>query len=380
MTVYIKGIAMPALHKAITKASRHIPGITVQCEPERTLTVSVYELVEGERGALVPTLMHTYPIEAHEVTITLPELQGTGCRVIARRYINPEGNPETEWYGTERVELLTDTHTCEHCNTTRRRTESFVVRMPDGGIKQVGGDCRGYYIPTALLRMLKAWAECLTKMQGWMVDGERIATGAPRTDCFPVCQALAWLLADLKVNTFVPSRNTYGEPDHYATWRVMHRAIDATGELKAVQWTPELSELVRDLRAEDIDNICPGVENDYITVRNLSRLSGAVVRWLRQQMEAKTPAVEQVMPPEGRVNIEGTVLSVKAIETDFGTTTKMLVDVGAYRVWGTVPSSICPAIGWRVKFTAAITPREVGFGFYSRPTKAQSFEPVEQVA
>lgn len=375
MKVYIQAQHISAMHKAITKAKRYIPGVTATIAPEQSLTVRVYELVEGERGALVPTLMHTYPIDAHEVTITVPDMAGTGCRVIARRYTNPENKPETEWYGTQRVELLADVHTCDHCNTSRTRKESFVVQMPDGTIKQVGGDCRGYYIPTALLRMLKVWAECLEKMRGWMVDGERVMTGQPRVDCFPVCQALSWLLAHLNSNPFVPSRNSHDEPDHYATWRVMHRAIDEVGEPKAVAWTPELSAIIHDLRAEGPDTICPGVENDYITKRNLSRLSGAVVRWQRQQLEATLPVVEQVMPPEGRVTVEGIVLSVKNVETDYGTTTKMLVDVGGYKLWGSVPSSICADKGYRVKFTAAITPREIGFGWYSRPTKAESWEP-----
>jgi hypothetical protein len=49
----------------------------------------------------------------------------------------------------------------------------------------------------------------------------------------------------------------------------------------------------------------------------------------------------------------------------------MVLDCGAYRVWGTVPSGLAVGLGDRVRLTATVQPKEVGFGFYSRPSKAE---------
>lgn len=94
-----------------------------------------------------------------------------------------------------------------------------------------------------------------------------------------------------------------------------------------------------------------------------------------QEEEKKNTKLANV--PTGRVSVEGTVLSTKAVDTDFGTTFKMLVEVkseeGTYKVFGTIPSLLLDSVqgslkGCRVAFTAAFQPKEPGFGFFSRPT------------
>jgi hypothetical protein len=77
------------------------------------------------------------------------------------------------------------------------------------------------------------------------------------------------------------------------------------------------------------------------------------------------------------------VLATRTEDSPFGydrSVTKVLVDAGTYRVWGTLPSAIgYAAKGDRVKFTAKLEPKpgEVGFGFFSRPTKAEFVPPAE---
>jgi hypothetical protein len=81
--------------------------------------------------------------------------------------------------------------------------------------------------------------------------------------------------------------------------------------------------------------------------------------------------------PSGRLEVIGTVLSVKEQESDFGPCLKMTVKTDAGWVcYGTVPSSLVfqPGLkhGDRIKFTAAFTPsdRDIKFGFFKRPTCA----------
>ena len=86
--------------------------------------------------------------------------------------------------------------------------------------------------------------------------------------------------------------------------------------------------------------------------------------------------VQDVMPPTGRVQLEGVILSLKEQEGAYGRQTKMLVQVdtpaGRFRVFGTRPSvAVVPVKGSRIRFNATVQPKEPGFGFFSRPTSAE---------
>jgi hypothetical protein len=96
----------------------------------------------------------------------------------------------------------------------------------------------------------------------------------------------------------------------------------------------------------------------------------------RAEIEAQraTEAAKAADCPEGRVWVNGEVLSTKIQEADFGPTLKMLVrDNTGYKVWGTVPSSISVERGDNVKFSANVKPADDDkkFGYFSRPTKAE---------
>ena len=89
-----------------------------------------------------------------------------------------------------------------------------------------------------------------------------------------------------------------------------------------------------------------------------------------EREEKATPVVE------GRGVIAGIVRSVKTVDTDFGTTFKMIVeDDRGFRLYGTVPNAILDDVeaGSRVEFTARAeaSKNDPAFGFYSRPSKAR---------
>lgn len=88
--------------------------------------------------------------------------------------------------------------------------------------------------------------------------------------------------------------------------------------------------------------------------------------------------------PAGRIQIEGQVLTVKTVPTDFGNIQKMLVKhVVGWTVWGTVPNSISVidepggqrliGHGDRVKFVATVevSKEDPKHGFFKRPTNAE---------
>jgi hypothetical protein len=93
---------------------------------------------------------------------------------------------------------------------------------------------------------------------------------------------------------------------------------------------------------------------------------------------AEEEAAAPVPTTDARVAIEGTILTIKQQESQFGVVTKMLVKhADGWKVWGTVPSAISGVDrGARVRFVAGIqrSDRDPKFGFFTRPAKAEVLE------
>ncbi len=139
------------------------------------------------------------------------------------------------------------------------------------------------------------------------------------------------------------------------------------------------------------------VEGDY-TFGN--KMADSLVEWgslTPKQVDAVVAAAQSELAkraayeaaesvPTGRVAITGEILSTKIVESQYGSTLKMLVrDDRGFKVWGSMPSAIQGGYndetdlvddgadkGDRVTFTAAVEPSDDDdkFGFFKRPTKA----------
>lgn len=91
---------------------------------------------------------------------------------------------------------------------------------------------------------------------------------------------------------------------------------------------------------------------------------------------------DRVEAPAGRIEITGKVLSVKISEGNYGVTYRMTLlvatDGGEWLANGTVPRALWSKSvdapfdlkGKSVSLTATIEPKEAGFAFFKRPTKA----------
>jgi hypothetical protein len=96
----------------------------------------------------------------------------------------------------------------------------------------------------------------------------------------------------------------------------------------------------------------------------------------RERHQRKTTEPKAGPAPEGRVAVEGEIVSLKVREGDYGITQKMTVKLdNGSRVWSTFPSSLYDgkeARGRRVRFTATFTvsDRDKSFAFGKRPSKA----------
>ena len=95
------------------------------------------------------------------------------------------------------------------------------------------------------------------------------------------------------------------------------------------------------------------------------------------EIKAKRAAEKEAAAPcpEGKVELDVVVLSVKWHENQFGGNHKMFCrEANGFTVWGTVPAKISDDLtkGDRVQFTATVTPAEDDpkHGFFKRPSKA----------
>ena len=102
---------------------------------------------------------------------------------------------------------------------------------------------------------------------------------------------------------------------------------------------------------------------------------------IEEAEKAALPEVALIALPEGRVEIQGKIISIKEV-AGFAYNSfdlKMLVQVetpeGNFRAYGTLPGAIVHAEkGETVKFTATFETKEPGFGFFKRPTKSSIVE------
>ncbi len=124
-------------------------------------------------------------------------------------------------------------------------------------------------------------------------------------------------------------------------------------------------------------------DGKMLSERQLACVPRNRARYERRAAERAERDANATEVPAGRQEVTGVVLAVKTEDSPFGynrMVTKVLLDAGTYRIWGTLPAAIGYADrGDRVKFTATLEPKagETGFGFFSRPAKAVFVPPAE---
>jgi hypothetical protein len=116
----------------------------------------------------------------------------------------------------------------------------------------------------------------------------------------------------------------------------------------------------------------------------LTRAVEAKEAFLARRAAQKAEAIANAKPvPAGRVEVEGTILSIKEYTLTVGyntnvTSLKALIQCDGYKLFGTLPASIVEGakVGDRVSLTATVKEKEAGFGTYSRPTGGEILVPV----
>lgn len=119
-------------------------------------------------------------------------------------------------------------------------------------------------------------------------------------------------------------------------------------------------------------------EKQFAFARKLHAESLEKIEQDRVRAEQAAAAIAAgVRAPEGRVAVEGVIVSTKWVENDFGGSTKCLVDFGnGTRAWGTLPSSYAGGKGDRVRFRASfeLSEKDPLFAFFKRPSNWEYVE------
>lgn len=338
-----------------------------------------YHEIEAAFGHIELVLDGYSPLTVHKVTLNIDpdRYMVNGYSLVARRTAAPDGSDFIEWYASESnrctVPDLPRT-ACESCGRNVARSETFLIRNPAGQILQVGGSCKDMYIPNQAVEYLTACRALLSKVTELetVTDGNY---GGHYETMYRVELVIAHALKHLKSNPFVPSTDKWGGSNPDATWRqvkdLVVRSSMGSEYTPPTPWSPEISRCISDLKNSDRETDREIMEYQWCNSKGLAFIPAAVRNWLKRQAENAKPQIDPIMPPAGRVTLEGVVMSQKMVSGDYGDTYKMILDCGAYRVWGTVPGNLAVGLGDRVRLTATVQPKELGFGFYSRPSKAE---------
>jgi hypothetical protein len=346
ITLQVSPDNLAGLRSLVSKCT--FPGVTLDVSAEKQGTGRVYEVVEGARGHYEQVQVGTYPVTLHDVTVTIPAtITESGWTVLARREF-VGGTEAVAWYDGEQVfdTSALDAGACDACGLSRPRTYTLLIRKGTQTL-QVGGSCVAKYVPARFEKALLSLSALLTQVRRLSEpDLFDIPAGHGGYRHEPVSRlvAIAILLHEQSV-PYVASKNSYGEPNSNATWRQVVRALELGSgvdgnildcihlaeEVPADKVRAVVEALVADL---------PELAYTYVLRSACGIIIPKVSRILTAWAKANEPQVEQVLPPTGRVVVEGKVLSIKEVESQWGTTLKVLLDCGGFRLFGSVPAHI----------------------------------------
>ena len=357
----------------LNRAAAGIPGLTLTAGVEQPQRVTRYEMQEGARGRMERVAVAHWHVGVVPVTVGVPDIDATGgWRYIAEReaklvrWVRPS---TTAAEAAAVMSTLPERHTtCEACGLSRTRYTTVVLADRDGRTLQVGGACVAKYLPSRLRAALNALAEATAIMTPGGSDEDYYGPQGYHDATWVSIPNVLRALASMDGQPYVASKGRDGNPHPDATWRKVWAAAQVAERLTESALPPGDWTILASIR-ESMDDT--GVLDRWLADGALDRRGVAyfVGAWRKATSAPKADA-PLVTPQDGRRVITGQVLNTKQVESQWGYTTKVLVQCDGFRLFGSLPSSAdAPEAGTPVRFTATVEPKEPGFGFFSRPTK-----------
>lgn len=283
---------------------------------------------------------------------------------------------------------------CDHCGMRRNRKKTVVVRNESGEVAQIGSACMkdflGYHgNPEKVLWLTVELSDSLDDLD--RCGGSSWASYGTSTAAF-----LLRSVASVRQYGWVPK--SYDPSTATATVAMQslgfgarlrrpedNRLLDLIEGLKPVQEdAAKVSEIRSWFSRNEFNdtyhrNLKTVVASDEVEPKHFGLLASAVSaydkamgREIEKKAQEEMPKVP-VVPGSG-VPVEGSVVSTKLVDSDYGSTLKMLLQCEGYRLWGSVPKTLAGVeVGDRVRLVANVeTSRDDEFfGFFSRPRKGE---------
>jgi hypothetical protein len=398
--------------RAAKKIGVEIPvdGMTINWKTKRELKKVVQNVLKSEDGEH-PDHPQEYLVEVVDVGLLLPEIgaQTGRWRVVGlvNRVVGEVANGENEVFSKDPEVVAfyrTATITCAHCKVNRYRVKSVVCQSTENIDRiQLGMECAVHYVGDAEKQIgeLEFQEYVLNLIKCYEDGGESGGSGHSlyAIDSEDVVALTLKVCRD--TGGYQPStikgRYEYDEPQRNpnATWRRVlelvpslnppkeiyltdaertgdqSRAKEAQAKWIATQPTDDDRKRARELITW-INSVTPEPTDEFLINLQATFAPGWVSnRKLafaccieKSYMRAMAIAQEKANPPtapapEGRVEVEGTVLNTKTVENEFGVSFKMLVKLptGA-KVYCSIPSGLDARAGDVVRFKATFTRSE----------------------
>lgn len=344
---------LAALRTAVERLTRRAAKLDLD---PITLTDADTEIVEREEHGVRVGQEYRY------VVLAGPRPQLAGWAFIAVLEHDHEGDqpraiirrvPQGTWGETPDADLAayrTAQARCEHCDTLRRRNDTYLVQSEAGEIKQVGSSClrdfTGHPSPDAIARLAESFADLAEDAEDAERDEPGVGGGLV---LYPVDAYLTFVAQEIRLNGWTPRSRAAGYGDATAD-RALQAIRAATRGAKIALPEPADDETarnalawVRDTLAHKSDlsdfehNLIVAVDGDHLVERRAG-IAAAAINAYRRERERQA-AAEQDAGHLGaikqRLDVTVTVVSVRYRETDYGTTSiyKLLDEAGHRLVW-----------------------------------------------
>jgi hypothetical protein len=276
------------------------------------LTVGDMPRINGY--TLIGKLIHT---EAGNIIAIAPEAQG-------------EATP-AEWRACE--------PTCDHCNTIRRRTETFLVRCPDGAVKRVGRNCladflacdpAGFLARDAFDDVYRAISDEWLEPSGF--GGHFATTTLHYIACaVSAVQANGFIKRGSEMQCTADTASFLSGPcpcgsKSGQTWKDGQPTADHTTRAEqAIKWAAESTET-----SDYAHNLRVAVASTVVNSRFSGILASLPQAFNRHLGQIAEQAARAAAPDAGhlgeigkRIGVAVTIMRVKAFESDYGS--KLLI-------------------------------------------------------
>ena len=174
------------------------------------------------------------------------------------------------------VELRNARPVCQHCNTARRRNDTFVIRHDDSRQIQVGRNCLQDYLGDADGTSLLGYASYVRELRGFCEDDLFGFGSGKQVEAYSVDSILAWAAASVDYRGFVSRGSVYENGYGLATADHVINTLVAQnlGKLKDCAeawgqdaWTNPVTDSHRELAESIIEwtrTIADDTDSDYL--------------------------------------------------------------------------------------------------------------------